>query len=185
MPIVRVTVIEGYEDEVRQRLARALTQAVRSTIAAPIDAITVAIEEVKPANYMRGGRTRVPGPALPDPAVLVRGFLEAMEARDLARASGFLAPEFRMTFPGGATFSSLEELIAWAKPRYRFVRKSYDRFETLAGDSGSTVYCYGTLAGEWPDGTAFSGIRFIDRFELRDGLIVGQMVWNDLAESAR
>jgi hypothetical protein len=36
----------------------------------------------------------------------------------------------------------------------------------------------------WLDGTAFSGIRFIDRFEVAGGLIRRQDVWNDLAEVA-
>ena len=63
MPIVRVTMIEGYGDEVRQRLALRLTDTVRGTIAAPADGVTVAIEEVKPSNYMRGGeRGSMTGP---------------------------------------------------------------------------------------------------------------------------
>ncbi len=53
------------------------------------------------------------------------------------------------------------------------------------GDTGASVYCFGTLGGEWPDGTAFDGIRFIDRFELQGGLITRQDVWNDMAEVAR
>ena len=44
------------------------------------------------------------------------------------------------------------------------------------------VYCFGTLNGEWPDGQAFSGIRFIDRFEITQGRITRQQVWNDIAE---
>jgi len=45
------------------------------------------------------------------------------------------------------------------------------------------VYCHGTLSGEWPDGSAFSGIRFIDRFTVRAGKLADQTVWNDLAET--
>ncbi len=55
----------------------------------------------------------------------------------------------------------------------------------MQGDSGAVVYCYGTLNGEWPDGTQFSGIRFIDRFVVKDGLLEDQRVWNDLAESQK
>ncbi len=44
------------------------------------------------------------------------------------------------------------------------------------------VYCTGTLEGQWLDGSAFAGIRFIDRFEVEAGRIVRQDVWNDLAE---
>jgi len=185
MPVIRVTLIEGYPEETRQRLGHALTSAVRATIAAPLDGITVAIEELKPSNYMRGGRSRMPGQAVSDPASRIREFLETMEARDLDKAKSFLAPDFRMTFPGGVEFSRLEDLIAWARPRYNFVRKTYERFDACTGEDGAIVYCFGTLAGEWPDGTAFSGIRFIDRFELSGDLIGRQQVWNDLAESAR
>jgi hypothetical protein len=44
------------------------------------------------------------------------------------------------------------------------------------------VWCSGTLAGEWTDGTPFAGIRFVDRFSVRDGMIICQEVWNDLGE---
>jgi ketosteroid isomerase-like protein len=115
---------------------------------------------------------------------LVRHFLGAMEARDLAAARAMLAPGFAMTFPGGARFATLEELIAWARPRYQWVRKRYERFDEAPGADAEEriVYCYGTLHGVWPDGTAFEGIRFIDRFAVRGGLLADQLVWNDLAE---
>jgi hypothetical protein len=151
-------------------------------IAAPLDGVTVAIEEVKAGNYMRGRQARPPGEPLPDPIGLVKGFLATMEARDLDKARGFLADGFRMTFPGGAIFSTLEELVAWAKPRYRRVGKTYERFDLAPDESGIVVYCFGTLEGEWPDGKGFAGVRFIDRFLVRDGKIADQMVWNDLGE---
>lgn len=111
-------------------------------------------------------------------AARVKAYLMAMEARDLSAARAMLAPGFTMTFPGGRRMSTLEELIEWARPRYRFVKKTYERFDT----SDDVVYCFGTLHGEWPDGTPFQGIRFIDRFELAGGLITRQDVWNDIAE---
>ena len=77
---------------------------------------------------------------------------------------------------------SIDELLAWAAPRYRFVSKSYEAFDALGEGPKSVVYCRGTLSGEWPDGRSFAGIRFIDRFELGGRMIVRQDVWNDLAE---
>lgn len=122
---------------------------------------------------------QAPAPETPaDAAQVVRDYLEAMEARDLDRARRHLGPGFTMTFPGDVRLHGLEELIAWTAPRYRFVRKTYQQFDTL----GSLVYCFGTLSGEWPDGTPFEGIRFIDRFALSGGLIVRQDVWNDMGE---
>ena len=110
---------------------------------------------------------------------LVRQYLEAMERRDLAAARDCLAAGFHMTFPGGQRFDSLEALVAWAKGRYRSARKTYERFDT----AGDVVYCFGTLYGELLDGTPYSGVRFIDRFTVKDGKLVDQSVWNDMAES--
>jgi hypothetical protein len=108
----------------------------------------------------------------------VRAYLAAMETRDLPAAQSYLADGFHMTFPGDVRMTTLAELVAWSKPRYRFVKKTYDRFDAMPG----LCYCFGTLYGEWLDGTEFSGIRFIDRFELVDDKIARQDVWNDMAE---
>lgn len=180
MPMVKLTLIEGYDDPTRQQLATNLTDAVLAAIAAPPEGVTVAIEEVKPTSYMRGRVQRTPGRPLPPPAGIDRAFLAAMEARDLGAAKAYLAEGFRMTFPGGVTFATPEELVAWSRSRYRFVRKTYEAFDQCFGEAGATVYCFGTLSGAWPDGTPFEGVRFIDRFTLVNGSIVDQKVWNDL-----
>ncbi|PKP84870.1 MAG: tautomerase [Alphaproteobacteria bacterium HGW-Alphaproteobacteria-2] len=181
MPVVQVTLIEGYDDDARARLCAVLADAVRMVLPASAEAITVALHEVAPAAYSRGG-PRTPAPALPDAVQLVRTFLERMEARDLASAQAMLAGGFEMTFPGGVRMTRLGELVDWAKGRYRFVRKTYERFDVAPGAEGPTVYCFGTLAGEWLDGSAFEGIRFIDRFETAGGRLARQHVWNDMGE---
>lgn len=112
----------------------------------------------------------------------VRAYLDAMEARDLDAANSFLADDFVMIFPGDAEFRTLQEVLDWAAPRYRWVKKRYDRYDAAPIEEGEAVYCFGTLYGEWPNGTPFEGIRFIDRFTVRDGKLIDQQVWNDLAE---
>lgn len=122
---------------------------------------------------------------MPDTAkTMVLGFLAAMEQRDLEKAQSYLAEDFAMSFPGDTRFTKLEELVAWSKNRYRFVSKTIDSIDALPDEGGTVVYCSGTLAGEWPDGSAFASIRFIDRFVVRDGKLAGQEVWNDLAEAS-
>jgi limonene-1,2-epoxide hydrolase len=116
-----------------------------------------------------------------NPEEVVRDFLAAMEARDLERAEALLDAKFTMVFPGSGEMHRLEELVSWAAGRYRFVRKRIAAFDTFSEGGRATVVCHGELDGEWPDGTPFSGVRFIDRFELRQGRIVRQQVWNDLA----
>lgn len=119
-----------------------------------------------------------------DAEARVRDFLATMERRDLVGAKAFLAPGFTMTFPGNRKFTQLEELVAFGSSRYRSVGKKYDRFDNVTDGDTAIVYCFGTLFGEWLDGRAFEGIRFIDRFTVREGLFVDQLVWNDLGEVA-
>ena len=182
MPIVEAHILEGYTADEKSRLTTALTNAVRFVVPAPDEAITVLLHEYGAQAYARGGRHRQPAPALPDPITIVTGYLKAMEARDLDAAQSALAPDFRMTFPGTSSMTSLTELITWAKDRYRFVNKTMDGVEAFHANGVAIVYTRGTLSGEWPDGSAFEGIRFIDRFEVSDGKIVKQDVWNDIAE---
>ena len=118
-----------------------------------------------------------------DPTEVVRDYLAAMERRDLAAANALLAPGFIMTFPGGVQLDTLEQLVDWARQRYRSAKKTYEQFDVAPGAVGtSVVYCYGTLHGELLSGAAFSGVRFIDRFTVSAGGLVDQRVWNDMAE---
>lgn len=129
---------------------------------------------------------------------LVRSYLEAMEQRDLAAASAMLAPGFRMLFPGGRAFDSLSALVQAARGRYRSANKRYEHFDVLVADALAAehsehhsdprsdptcvVYCYGMLYGELLSGETYDNIRFIDRFSVRGGKLIDQMVWNDMAE---
>ncbi len=118
-------------------------------------------------------------------AETVRQFLRLVEARDLDGAAEFLGSELEITFPGGRIFTTLEQQVGSSAGRFRSVRKNFERFDVVARSDGAdetVIYAFGMLSGEGLDGTTFEGIRFIDRFTLRDGKIVDQKVWNDLAE---
>jgi ketosteroid isomerase-like protein len=111
---------------------------------------------------------------------LVRQYLDAWASRDLAAAQRFLAEGFTMVYPGDARFTRLEDLVSHMKPRYRGVRKRIERFDQAPDGKDTVVYCFGTLYGEFADGRSFEGVRFIDRFTVRDGRLVDHRVWNDL-----
>ena len=129
---------------------------------------------------------------------IVRTYLRLVEARDLDAASALLDRDVTITFPGGRRFDSLVDQVASSGSRFRSVRKTFDRFDTAIsqgdgrddgddhgqdhGQDHVVVYAFGTLAGTALDGASFDSVRFLDRFELRGGRIVSQMVWNDLAE---
>jgi phenylpyruvate tautomerase PptA (4-oxalocrotonate tautomerase family)/ketosteroid isomerase-like protein len=184
MPVIRVTLIEGYSDAVRGRLLQGYSEVTRTVLEAVPDGITVFAEEVQQTSYRRGNQEKHPKAPPPPPEQIVQDFLAAMQRRDLAAAQALLAEGFAMVFPGDARFTRLEDLLAWAAPRYRRIAKVYTRFDTVPGMDHAVVYCFGTLEGERPDGTPFSGVRFIDRFTVKGGRLLDQQVWNDLAETA-
>ncbi len=183
MPVITVALIEGYDEEFRRRLSQRLTDTARMFTGAAADGVTIVINEVDRGSYMRGRLNRTPGPPPTPPSEIALSYLGAMEERDLETARSFLAEDFAMTFPGGARFGSLDELIAWSKDRYKSIKKTIEGIQEVPEEEAAVVYCLGTLAGEWLDGSPFSGIRFIDRFTVRDGKLADQQVWNDLAEA--
>jgi phenylpyruvate tautomerase PptA (4-oxalocrotonate tautomerase family) len=182
MPIVEAHILEGYCPKEKSRLTSALTDAIRFVVPAPDEAITVMLHEYKSEAYARGGQHRKPAPALPDPSKIVRDYLTAMETRDLDLAQTMLSDSFQMVFPGAEPMTQISELIEWSKDRYRSINKNHDGIEAMHSNGVAVVYVHGTLFGEWMDGTLFKGIRFIDRFEITEGKIVRQDVWNDMAE---
>lgn len=133
-----------------------------------------------------GRRASGPAPAgaeLENAIGVVRAFLAALEARNLADARSLLAADVRIVVPGGRELAAVEEIAANSARRYRRIGKHIQRFDALAApEGGVTVYCIGTLHGMWADGVAFDDVRFIDRFELAGGRIRLQEVWNDAAE---
>lgn len=111
-------------------------------------------------------------------------FLHLFAERRYAEANAYLAPGCVMLFPGNMAFTDCTELPKRASTIYQWVKKVFERVDEFQAADGTVVYNYGTLRGQWADGTVFEGIRYIDRFLIRDGKIVDQKVWNDLAVMA-
>lgn len=163
-------------DESRwSELSDALRDAAANVLGADVLGSAIQIGTPEQASEMMGRKA----------IEVVRSFLSHMEARDLEAARQLLDNDFLMVFPGGKTMTSLEELVAWSKPRYRFVRKTYAAWDASHAETHEVIHCHGTLSGEWTDGTPFEGIRFIDRFEVSKGRILKQDVWNDMGEARK
>jgi ketosteroid isomerase-like protein len=134
-----------------------------------------------PANNSAIG---IANPAAATAAIeIAKSFLTALEKGDLDGAASFLAPQPVFIFTGGARRQNLAEIVKGLTVRYQFVGKHFDGFDAAPAEGGFVVYVRGTLHGRWSDGSPFEGIRFIDRFEIRDGKIHRQDVWNDAAET--
>ncbi|BDX18671.1 MULTISPECIES: nuclear transport factor 2 family protein [Pseudomonadaceae] len=113
---------------------------------------------------------------------IVSDFLAASMAPDPVLAATFMADDVRITFTGGRAMPSAHEITAFNAGRYNWVKKQLGQFDWTEHADHTVVYSNGTLYGEWPDGRTFSGNRYLDRFEVRDGKITRMDVWNDSAE---
>lgn len=113
---------------------------------------------------------------------VVNAFLEASMRPDPEAAGAFMAPDVRIVFTGGRVFAHPRDATAFNAARYRWVKKRIERNDVVPGEAETIVYNLGTLYGEWPDGTPFERNRYVDRFVVRDGVIVSHEVWNDSAE---
>ena len=115
---------------------------------------------------------------------VVDEFLRLVMIPDPIAARRFVSAELRIRFTGGRPMRDPAETTAFNAGRYRWVKKRIERTETVANATaeGTVVYSLGTLYGSWPDGTPFEGNRYVDRYVVRDGLIVHMDVWNDSAE---
>jgi hypothetical protein len=85
-----------------------------------------------------------------------------------------------MCFPTGVRMTQLHEVVQWGNSRYKSIEKTFETIDECWTGEGAVVFCSGTLSGVFNDDRPFEKIRFIDRFEVVDGLIVKQDVWNDL-----
>jgi hypothetical protein len=115
-------------------------------------------------------------------AEIVERFLEASMVPDPDTAARYIAAELKITFTGGRKYSHPRETAGFNAKRYKWVKKKMDRTDVVPAVGETIVYNTGTLYGEWPDGTAFEGNRYVDRFVVRGGKIVQMDVWNDSAE---
>lgn len=112
-------------------------------------------------------------------------FLEALQRRDLPAVEPLLAPGFRLR-AAGREFERLADFVEFSRSRNAAVRKRPQRYDVVGGglsDDGVTVvYSLGEMDGHWLDGSSFASVRYLDRFELRDGLITRLDVFSDMAE---
>ena len=129
-----------------------------------------------------------PGNAPTTAAEIVNEFLRLIMLPDPLAASRFTSPDMRIVFTGGRKMSQPADCTKFNASRYKWVKKRIERTETVMADSNASargetvVYSLGTLYGQWPDGTAFEGNRYVDRYVVSDRLITQMDVWNDSAE---
>jgi 4-oxalocrotonate tautomerase len=55
MPLIEIHLAEGRTDEQKKALLSAVTEAVRTSIGAPIESIRVWVQEFSPKEYMSAG----------------------------------------------------------------------------------------------------------------------------------
>lgn len=116
------------------------------------------------------------------PLEMVREYLVASGERRMEEAGRYLDTAAIIIFPQGR-FGNLHEMAEAMKGRYLSIGKTHETWDVSTDESEIVVVTTGTLNGVNTHGIAFDGVRFCDRFVIRNGLIAEQHVWNDLAES--
>lgn len=115
----------------------------------------------------------------PTPRAVVEEFFARMEDERRETVGELFADSAVITLPG-ARFEgpgAADEFLAHLAPRYEWAAKEFDRWV----ETGTEVVSIGTLYGVDADGEEFSGVRYVDVYEVDDGLIQRVDVWNDLA----
>ena len=110
----------------------------------------------------------------------VLDYLALCQERRLEEATRYLAPTAILEFPGGERYETLNEMAHAAQRRYRTVRKRIDCAWSGTDGPNRRVAVSGRLEGVSASGEPFVGVRFVDLFLLRDGIIHEQQVFNDL-----
>ncbi len=118
------------------------------------------------------------------PEQIVNEYLRLVMIPEPEQASRYVSDAMTIHFTGNRLMHRPADCAAFNASRYKWVKKSIDSTETVAGgtDEHTVVYSLGTLYGEWPDGTPFEGNRYVDRYIVSHGLITELSVWNDSAE---
>jgi hypothetical protein len=116
-------------------------------------------------------------------AKLVEEYLRLLMVPDPEAARRYIGPELEIRFTGNRLMRDPAECAAFNAKRYKWVKKKFERTDVCPlSETEAVVYQIGTLYGEWPDGTPFEGNRYVDRYLVRDGVILSMDVWNDSAE---
>ena len=115
---------------------------------------------------------------------VVEAYLERSMVPDPEGARAHVSDDVEVVFTGGRRFGGPGDATAFNAKRYAWVKKRILRTDAALDPGTGDVHVYNTghLYGEWPDGTAFEGNRYMDAFVVRGGLIVRTDVWNDSAE---
>lgn len=90
---------------------------------------------------------------------ICRQFLNSTMSGDTSVVDELASKDIAVTVPGGSTVINPDYVQLYHMNRYKWMKSSIDTFEVCRGDKDVTVFCLGTLHGEWQDGTPFHGNR--------------------------
>ncbi|WP_254547028.1 nuclear transport factor 2 family protein [Halomarina pelagica] len=113
------------------------------------------------------------------PREVAEEFFARMEDDRRETVGELFAADAVITVPG-ARFDgpdAADALLEHLAPRYDWAAKRFDRWI----ETDTEVVSIGTLYGVDGDGEEFSGVRYVDVYEVEDGRIRRVDIWNDLA----
>jgi hypothetical protein len=116
-----------------------------------------------------------------EPRAVVDAFFDRMGDDERHSTVGELFAENAVITVPGDRFDgpdAPQQMLAFlGPPRYEWAAKEFDRWITTRPH----VVSLGTLYGVDADGDSFDRVRYVDVYEVRDGLIRRLDIYNDLA----
>jgi hypothetical protein len=116
---------------------------------------------------------------------VVEQFIKGVNERNGDAVRAFAGPEIHMTFPGGIVIRSVEEFFEWLAGRSPRSIYKYDVIDVVTFDDRAVAYASGIVDGVTASGAEFAGVRVLDKFVIKDGLVVKKEAWSDMAEFMR
>jgi len=113
------------------------------------------------------------------PRAVVEEFFARMEDDRRSTVDELFADTATITVPG-ESFSgptAATDFLGFLEPRYEWAAKEFGRWIV----TDKTVISSGTLYGVDTEGDEFEDIRYVDIYDVEDGLITQLDIYNDLA----
>lgn len=116
---------------------------------------------------------------------VVEKFIKGVNERDGGVVRALSSPQLHMTFPGGIIIRSVDEFFEWLASRSPRSAYDYANIDVVTLDDCAVAYASGKMDGVTAGGVEFTNVRVMDKFVIRDGLVVAKEAWSDMAEFMR
>lgn len=116
---------------------------------------------------------------------VVEQFIKGVNERSAEAVRAVASEQIEMTFPGGLVMRSVEEFFDWLAGRSPRSTYTYDVIDIVTQEDRVVAYAGGRAEGITATGVAFSGVRVMDKFVIREGRVIAKEAYSDMSDFIR